>query len=119
MITKSAKKSVHEGHERPSHVCGSGPALPAVSPRRLPILRDRRGHADERVPRGGMLAHLGRVPSRVPVLGLAVGAHSAQRCPPERSARAQREVDEGLPVEMPAQHLQEEFTCRAQRGQKL
>ena len=115
MNIKSPKKSVHEGHERPSHVCASGPALPAVSPRRLPILRDRRGHADERVPRGGMLAHLGRVP----VLGLAVGAHSAQRCPPERSERAQREVDEGLPVEMPAQHLQEEFTCRAQRGQKL
>ena len=115
MNIKSPKKSVHEGHERPSHVCGSGPALPAVSPRRLPILRDRRGHADERVPRGAMLAHLGRVP----VLGLAVGAHSAQRCPPERSARAQREVDEGLPVELPQQHLQEEFTCRAQRGQKL
>ena len=115
MNTKSPKKSVHKGHERPSHACGSGPALPAVSPRRLPILRDRRGHAVERVPRGGMRAHLGRVP----VLGRGVGAHSAQRCPPERSARAQREVDEGLPGELPQQHLQEEFTCRAQRGQKL
>ena len=79
------------------------------------IATRRHAPADERVPRGGMLAHLGRVP----VLGLAVGAHSAQRCPPERSARAQREVDEGLPVELPPQHLQEEFTCRAQRGQKL
>ena len=61
------------------------------------------------------IAHLGQVP----MLGRAVVAHHAQACPPERPARPQREVDEGLPVEMPAQHLQEEFTCRAQRGQKL
>ena len=47
MYIKSPKTSVHKGHERPSHACGSGPALPAVSPRRQPILRDRRGHADE------------------------------------------------------------------------
>ena len=115
MNIKSPKKSVHEGHERPSHVCGSGPALPAVSPRRLPILRDRRGHADERVPRGVRLAHLGRVPALV----RGVGVHSAQGCPPERPARPQREEDEGLPCELAAAALQEEFTCRAQRGQKL
>ena len=43
--TKSPNKSVHEGHERPSHACGTGPALPAVCSRRLPILRDRGGPA--------------------------------------------------------------------------
>ena len=45
MITKSEKKTVHKGHERPSHVCGSGPALPGFRARGLPILRDRGGPA--------------------------------------------------------------------------
>ena len=43
MITKSAKKPVDEGHERPSHACGSGSALPGVCARHLPILRDCEG----------------------------------------------------------------------------
>ena len=115
MNIKSPKKSVHEGHERPSHACGSGPALPAVSPRRQPILRDRRGHAMSALREEQRLAHLGRVPALV----RGVVVHAAQGCPPERPARPQREDDEGLPCELAAAALQEEFTCRAQRGQKL
>ena len=48
MITKSAKKPVDEGHERPSHACGSGSALPGVCARHLPILRDCEGHLERR-----------------------------------------------------------------------
>ena len=51
MITKSAKKPVDEGHERPSHACGSGSALPGVCARHLPILRDCEGHHERRTPR--------------------------------------------------------------------
>ena len=63
MNVKSPKKSVHEGHERPSHACGSGPALPGSCARGLPILRDRRGHLEQQHGEGtglrakGLLSH--------------------------------------------------------------
>ena len=48
MIAKSEQKSVDEGHERPSHACGSGPTLPGFCACRLPILRDCAGHLERR-----------------------------------------------------------------------
>ena len=46
MIAKSEQKSVDEGHERPSHACGSGPTLPGFCACRLPMLRDCAGHLE-------------------------------------------------------------------------